>query len=214
MEERKFKNKKNYLFAFIIGTFVFIAIFFLTRSLSSIESDRIYSIQGEMAQDIFKDKLIYSFFDEHSCSEESFSQISKDLGYSGKIIDDLEKKLGKDDKNVLEQKKFYTLVLLEHLQFVKDYNDICHTSIPVLLFFYSNQKEKTQETEDMGRILDIIARDYPELVIYSFDVNLNSELITKIMNKYNITDSPIILVNEHSISGKITNLKEIEKYLN
>jgi hypothetical protein len=214
MQERKFKNKKNYLLAFIMGTFVFVAIFIFTNSLSSIESNRIYSIQGEMAQDIFKDKLIYSFFEEHPCSGESFSKISKDLGNSGRIIDDLERKLGKDDKNILEQKKFYTLILLEHFEFVKTYNKICNVSTPTILFFYSNKKEDINNNEEMGRILSIVANGHPEVVIYSFDINLDSELIKKLVNKYNVLDSPTIIVNEKTILGGITSFSSIEKYLN
>jgi hypothetical protein len=213
MQERKFKNKRNYLLALLIGTIIFIAIFLFTRSLSSIEFDRIYSVQGEMAQDIFKDKIAYSLFDENSCSDEFFSKISSDLRNSGRIIDDLETKLGKTDKNVLEQKKFYTLILLEHLEFVKNYDKVCNSSTPIILFFYSNKKEEIDKNENIGNLLNIVASNHPNLVIYSFDVNLDSDLIQKIMNKYHIIKAPALLINENVTLDETTNINEIEKYL-
>jgi hypothetical protein len=214
MEQRKIQSKKRYLLSFIIGTSIFCLIFILTNFLGRTELDRMYSINGEMAQDIFKDKLAYSFFNERTCSEEYFGKISRDLGYSGSIINNIEKKFGKEDKEVLEQKKFYTLVLLEHLEFLKDYNKNCNSSFQYILFFYSNQQNKYPQSEEAGRILDLISKDYPNLSIYSFDINLESELIQKLITKYNITKAPTVIIDDKFVIDEVKSIEEVKKYLN
>jgi glutaredoxin len=185
----------------------------LTTTISKVELGRVYSIQGEMAQDIFKDKLAYSFFEEKVCSQESFSQISKDLGYSGSIINSLEEKLGKEDERVLEQKKFYTLVLLEHLEFLKDYNSICNTSLDYILFFYSNQKGQYKSSENLGKMLDVLTVEKQNVSVYSFDINLDSELIEKLVKKYNITQAPTIVINGNVKLEEVQSINEVKSYL-
>lgn len=208
------QSKKRYLLSFIIGTAIFCLIFILTNFLGRTELNRMNSINEEMAQDIFKDKLAYSFFDERTCSEEYFGKISRDLGYSGSIINDIEKKFGKEDLGVLEQKKFYTLVLLEHLEFLKDYNKNCNSSFQYILFFYSNQKDKYEDSEEVGRMLDSLGKDYPNVSVYSFDINLNSDLIQKLVDKYNVTKAPLVIIDEKFVLEDIKNIEEVEKYLN
>ncbi len=212
--EREIQSKKRYLLAFLIGTSVFCSVFLLTLLISNSELSRVYSIQGEMAQDIFKDKLSYSFFQEQTCSQESFNQISRDLGYSGSIINELERKLGKDDERVLEQKKFYTLVLLEHLEFLIDYNKKCNTSLDYILFFYSNQKGQYKSSEDLGKILDVLVGKNKNLSVYSFDVNLEGDLMQKLKEKYNITKAPTIVINDKFYLEGVNSLNDLESYLN
>ncbi len=214
MEQREIQSKKRYLFAFLIGTTIFFLIFLLTFFISKQEVNRVYSIQGEMAQDIFRDKLIYSFFEEGNCSEESFNKISKDLGYSGSIINELERKIGKEDAEVLEQKKFYTLILLEHLEFLKEYNQKCNTSLNYILFFYSNKRGQFQSSEEAGKILDVLAQKNEKVSIYSFDVNLDSELIKLLKERYNITGTPTIIINEKISLRNVNSIEDIERYLN
>jgi len=208
------QSKKRYLISLLIGTSIFILILLLTNFIGKGELNNINSINGEMAQDIFKDKLVYSFFDEGNCSSETFGKISRDLGYSGTIINDLETKFGKDDPDVLEQKKFYTLVLLEHLEFLKDYNKKCNTSYQSILFFYSNKNEVSSKNENVGRILDIVSRDNKNLSIYSFDAELNSELIQRLIQRYNITQVPAVIIDEKFVLTSINNVEDINKYLN
>lgn len=213
MEPRKIQSKKRYLLSFMIGTIIFLGVFLLTNFLSNIELKRMDSITGTIAQDIFKDKLIYSFFNESECSEESFGKISRDLAISGNLINHLEEKLGKTDRNVLRQKETYTLILLEHLEFLKDYNIKCNAKNNNILFFYSNEDSKIQQSERVGRVLDVLGNKYPKLSIYSFDINLDVDLIKKLLEKYNISQAPSVLIDEKILLTEITSSEDIEKYL-
>jgi len=213
MEERKVKSKKRYLLAFLIATLVFIIGFVITYSISYLEYQRISSFQQQTSYAIFEDKLGYSFFDQELCSEDYFKKISADLRFQGRIIDDLEKKFGKNDKRVLFRKKFYTLIELEHFEFVKNMDEKCNLSIQTILFFYSNEPKDIDKSEDFGDFLTILYQRNNNLLIYSFDINLDSDLIENLKEKYNIEKSPTALVNEIYKITEIQKIEDVEKYL-
>lgn len=213
MVERKVQSKGRYFLAFVIGTIAFLFVFALTYGISYLEYQRISTSQQQTAYAIFEDKLGYTLFEQEVCSEEYFKQISEKLGFQGRIIDDLEKKFGKNDKNVLFRKKFYTLVELEHFEFVKTMNKECGFDIQTILFFYSNKPQDIEESEEFGEYLSTIYRRNPTLLIYSFDVNLDSTLIENLKEKYNIEESPTALVNEAYKITEIQNIEDVEKYL-
>ena len=214
MEQRKFASKKRYVAAIIIGTLAFLLVFTVSYSLSYLELQRVSSLQTGIGYGIFEDKLDYSFFNMSICDTGSFDKISQDLGFQGRIIDDLERKLGKQDEGVLVRKKFYSLIEIEHLEFVKTINLKCGKEIDTILFFYSNKESEISASEETGRILGVLFSRNEDLMIYSFDVDLASELVNKLEKKYNITNSPVIVINEKTKIEMPVNINEIEKYLN
>ena len=169
-------------------------------------------LQTGLAYDIFAHKLDYSLFDKE-CENESFEQVSRDLYFQGGIISDLEKRLGKNNKDILFRKKFYTLIELEHFEFVNTLNDKCDSDIRTILFFYSNEDEDIENAEKLGRLLSVVNGRNQKLHIYSFDVNLESELITDLKNHYGIESPQTIVINQKNILVNPENIDEIERYL-
>ena len=137
IKKREIQSKGRYLAAFLIGTGIFIFGFFLTFMISYFEFERISEFQDVTSYDIFYDRLSYSIFNEDICSKGSLKDVSRGLNFQGRIIDDLEKKFGKDNMEVLFRKKFYSLVELEHYDFVNQINLKCGNNISTILFFYS-----------------------------------------------------------------------------
>jgi hypothetical protein len=211
--QRTIQSKKRYLFAFLIGTFIFLFGFSLTYSISYLEFQRISNFQETTSYNIFQDKLEHSLFNEDICSINTFKKISEDLGFQGRIIDDLEKKFGKNNKEVLFKKKFYSLVELEHFEFINQINKECEKNIPTILFFYSNLDKDLEKGEDAGRILGVISERNKDLIIYSFDINLDSDLVKKLLEKYNIKKSPTIIINGKEKVENFKNINNVEKYL-
>jgi len=64
MERRKIDSKRRYLYAFLIGTAIFILGFLITYSVAYLEYQRLNSIQDPLSYQIFQHKLQYSFFGE------------------------------------------------------------------------------------------------------------------------------------------------------
>jgi len=214
MEKRAVKSKTRYILAFLIGTLIFVLGFALTYSIAHLEYQRIVQIQDPISYEIFNDKLKHTLFNKDICSEETFQEVSIDLAFQGGIIGRLEEKLGKDDEGVLFRKKFYSLIQLEHFEYVKSINKECDKNINTILFFYSNKKDDLKKSEGIGSILSVLyERNKEDLVIYSFDMNLNSELITLLKEKYDVETPVTIIINEEHILNQIDNLEQIESLL-
>ena len=213
MPKREFSSPRRYIFAFVIGTIIFILGFAATSWISSLEYKRVSQFQQEKAYEIFEDKLIFSFFNNTICTETALSKITTDLAFQGAMIDALEKEFGKNDPNVLFRKKFYTLTELEHFEFLKEMNEKCNfINTNILMFFYSNSDAEKEDSENVGRMLDNF-HNKDNVVIYSFDINLDSRIIEALRGKYNITKAPTVLINEEQKIVWPKNIKEIEIYL-
>ncbi len=213
MEERKFQSKKRYLWALVIGTAVFFLVFLMSYGISFLELQRVSNNQNILAYNIFSHKLDYTFFDNQICSPNAYEQLTNDFNFQRKIMGDLEEKLGRTNPAVIERKKFYTIIELEHLAFVQQLNKECKQGINILLFFYSNEEKDLKKSDDAGDILDVVYNRNPEnLIIYSFDINLDSSLISQLKEKYGVQTSPTVVVNGNRITAP-ENILVIEKYL-
>ena len=118
---RQIQSKRRYLLALMIGSIIFINGFVITSTILSIQLNRVSDLQDRTSYSIFEDKLNYRLFDEDICSTNNFIKISKDLGFQGASIGDLEERLGKNDDEVIFRKRFYSLVELEHFEFINEY---------------------------------------------------------------------------------------------
>ncbi|MEX2017384.1 MAG: hypothetical protein WD876_02835 [Candidatus Pacearchaeota archaeon] len=212
IKPREFQDKKRYLWAFLIGTALFILVFALTYLLSYVEFQRVSNTQTNLAYDLFSHKLSYTFFGSKICDESSFEQLTNDFNFQRAIIADLEVKLGKDNDIVIERKKFYTLIELEHFEFIQTLNKECNRGFDTILFFYSNEAKEAERNEDAGRLLDVVFNRNPEnLIIYSFDINLDTILIDDLKRKYGIGTAPTVVINGNSTVVNPTNINDIEK---
>ena len=212
--KREFTSKRRYLYAFLMGTAIFLIGFGITHGIAYMEYQRVVGMQDPLSYQIFQDKLQYSLFGEDICAEDTFQKISHDLNFQGQLIGDIEDTLGKNNKDVLFRKKFFTLIQLEHLEYIKLLNEECNKSINTILFFYSNEEEDIEESVELGELLSpVYQRNQENLALYSLDLNLDSEIMRKLKQKYNITRS-IVIVNEEERLTEINNIREIENYLN
>lgn len=212
--EREFQSKKRYVAAFIIGTILFIIGLLISYSLSYSEFRRISSLHDSLAYSIFEDKLDYSFFNSNLCSNETYMKVFEDLSYQGRIIDDLERKFGKDDESVLFRKKFYSLVEIEHFEFVNTLNQKCHLNISTILFFYSNDEKEIGNSEYVGGLLDYIVDENKNLVVYSFDYNIDSEVVKKLKLKYQVDKPFTLIVNNNFKIVAPSKVEDVNPYIN
>jgi hypothetical protein len=214
MEKRKYKDKKRYIYAAIIAAILFFLIIQASYFISYLQFERVASLQDPISYEIFGAKLEYSLFGKDVCAEDTFKEISTDLGYQGQLIGQLEEKFGVNDERVIFRKKFYTLIQIEHFEFIKIINEECNQSINSILFFYSNEAADLDNSEEMGNLLaPIYQRNKDHLVLYSLDLNLDSDIMENLLKKYNVGEEPVVIINENQRFTKINHISEIERYL-
>ena len=81
------------------------------------------------------------------------------------------------------------------------------------MFFYSNTQECRGIVNDKSFILSFLRNKYNSVRLYSFDINLNSEIVSFFVKNYKIDGCYAIVLNDKKITGNVTTSHDLEKYL-
>jgi len=208
MAEKRPLYLKRIIAAFIIATLIFIGGFLTSYIVSYSKYQSISISQEKLRYNLLNLDLEQKLMID-SCELFDIYLLSDELSRMGNIIGILEGRFGKLDSKVIEKKKIYTFLEVQHLLFIEEYNKKCNKSITTILFFYSNQEEFADDAEKIGYILSSLKTQEKEVMIYSFDYDLvGSNLINLLKKKYNLTNPNIIIING---VNKIENLQNIEE---
>lgn len=198
---------KNILISLAVAIVAFVFIFLIINVILLLNSDNVDDSQKRIEMELKSFAVERRLF-ESSCEFFNPYLIADDLEETGVFVSMLEKEFGKNDPKVNEQKKFYTLLEIEHFLSVKEYNQNCKGNFSTILFFYSNQEEYGEKAEEIGFILSTFKNKNPNLMIYSFDYDLDYRLIELLKEKYEIRFRNVIIINENE---KIHNLNSIDE---
>jgi hypothetical protein len=209
-EKRRFYGFRVGL-ALLITIIVFISIFFMSYGISYYKSRSVAVSQEKIHYSLLnyylKNQLMIS-----NCIYSVPSEFSTELDSVGNFITTLEKRFGKTSPEVLEQKKIYSMLELQHYNLIKTYNLECNKNISIIFFFYSNNANFVDSAERIGFILSSLKTQNKNVMIYSFDYDLDFDIIQLLKKKYNITEPNTILINEKVKLLKITNIDEVSRY--
>lgn len=200
---------QNLIIAFILGTVIFVAIFALSYTISYSKLKGVFETQEQLKKDILSYDLYGDFSGMH-CENFNPYNYTGEMDRIGGLIGVLEERLGKDNFRVREQKEIYSMLEARHFSYILDYNKYCRGQINTILFFYSNLPEYKRKSEDLGYILTTLKNKEPEIMIYSFDYDLNASIISTLTQKYNISESGQIVVNEYAQNSSLQYLDEIQ----
>jgi|SRR3989338_7502096 len=200
----------RYIASFIISTFVFLMFFLIANSVSYLNYREISSENNLILQSISHFDGVLS---EFTCNEGLLIDSSDKLDRVASKLTLLEKRFGKKDSRVLEQKKLYSELEYRHFNIVEKFNSVCNNSYVTVLFFYSNLNDRESESERMGFILTAFEReDADNVMIYSFDYDLNTSVTASLVMTYNVTRVPVAIVNGRD-ALYVRNIRELERYL-
>jgi len=200
----------RYFLSLIVTILLFILIFTITSSVAYYTYQTVSFQNNAIQEDIQELDLILN---ELSCDSELLFESSKKLEDSGIKISILEESFGENDERVLEQKKLYSELEIKHFEIVNQLNNRCDVEFITILFFYSNLDPFADPSAYMGYILSMFKYENPfRVMIYSFDIDLNSESIKDIKETYNITGVPITVINGEDLVY-VSNLRDLEEYL-
>src|SRR3989338_7511811 len=151
-----------------------------------------------------------TYLSAFSCDEKLLREASSKLDEVGSNVAFLEAKIGKGDERVMEQKKLYSALELEHSRIVDNFNAKCGANFTKIFFVYSNTNEK-DESEKTGFILTAYKNAHPETMIYSFDYDLESDAISSLKARYNVTSAPVVIVRGRSF--EISGINDVDSIL-
>lgn len=201
------------ILSLVITILVFIIALLASYSVSYSEYQKISQKQTETLYRILSFEVISSSTN-FSCDSFEAGILASGMDYMGSIINLLEKRFGKNDVRVLEQKKLYSVLEAEHFIYTKDFNKNCNSNITTILFFYSNENEFSFSADRIGSILSTLKSNRGgRIMVYSFDYNLNEDAVNAFKKIYNVTNPNTLVINEKEKIVNLQDLAKIEEFL-
>lgn len=212
---------KKYAYTFLITAAIFATAILASNYFSQKRVNEIKDIESRIAVDILASETQFSLLSELSCRDITSSFLSKELSNLGDKLSYTEQNRGSDDAEVLNLKKYYSLLQIKDFLLMQKVKERCGGKTLSLMYFYSNVEDKCDDCEKEGFVLTKLRQDYPELRVYSFDYDLDLSALQTLISVYNIEDrQPALLINDQvyygfksvdEIKDIIPALKEIDK---
>ncbi len=209
MEKRKMRKREinigKIVKVFVLTTLVFILGLMLGEKISEKKLMIAKQLNEDIKIKIMDINLLTEMLVANPCNNlAALNELTTLLGKEEQKITYLEKELGKNNEKVIEVKKMYTTLLLKHYFVLETIKEKCEKNITTILFFYSNQEPYISECEKQGYVLSYIKKHKPNIFVYAIDTNLDLATVKALINRYNVTIVPTIIVNGYKYEGFIS----------
>lgn len=204
-------NKKKYIIIFAITSGLFASVFLLVNFLDSTKRESISDLQRTITVDLIANETQFDLLKNAPCKAiEGESVLSRQMSELGRKLVYAEKTQGVDNKEVLELKKYYSLLEVKDYLLSQEVAQKCDIQIESIIYFYENNCE---DCDKQGYVLTELKRLYPWLRIYSFDRGLDFSIVKTFANLYDLSEkAPIIIIDGEKYAGFKT-VEEIEGYI-
>jgi hypothetical protein len=202
MTKRKI-DKGKYLAVLAVTTLVFIVGILLGNYFSSQKLAQIDHIGESLKTDTMAMELQYELIAEDPCPYVNSTPLAEELYEMASKLDYMENRLGEEDENVKDLKRYYSLLEIQHWLFMKKTNRECNASKSLILFFYTNEQD-CSDCKEQGFILTWLRRNYADVYIYSFDNALQNAAIDTLKSMYNIEGTPATVVDGKTYNSFVT----------
>lgn len=189
-------HKDRYIATFALATLCFIIGILIGNAITSSKIAKVESMEDKLKFDIMSLEIENLLATENPCSAIP-ETLEEQLGKTTIKISFLENQLGKDDLQVLELKKYYSLLEIRHWLFMQKRKERCGENYTLVLFFYSNKPENIDLSEKQGYVLDYLRNEYglERLKVYSLDYDLDLGVIKTLIEVYDITEVPSMIID-------------------
>jgi hypothetical protein len=211
MNHRQKIDMKKYITVFAITTLIFVAGILIGNYFSSQKLNQIDYIGQDLKTDTVAMELQYELIAENPCENINSTLLADELYEMASKLDYMENRLGEDNRDVTELKKYYSLLELRHWLFMKKTIKECNQSKSLLLFFYSNEEE-CKSCKEQGFILTWVRKNYDDVYVYSFDYTIPNTAVETIKRIYNVNGTPSVVVDKDTYN-RFIGKKELEQML-
>lgn len=211
---------KKYFMVLVITAMIFGTAIVFNNRVNNNRVEEITTIQDKIALDIAASETQFDLLQERSCDAFGESTLSRELGELAGKLAFAEERLGAKDEQVLQLKKYYSLLQVKDFLLNKKMSAKCGVKPITILYFYSNEGD-CEKCSTEGYVLTHLRETYPEVRVYSFDYHLAFPVIETLKTMYSLKgEFPILILNEkvtygfkeeQEIVDAIPALKELQK---
>ncbi|MFZ2151731.1 MAG: hypothetical protein WAV09_01335 [Minisyncoccia bacterium] len=202
----------KYILSFIITVSIFGAAFLLSDYLSNKKIENIKSIEQRISLDILSSETQFDLLREVQCSDVNASILSGEIGTLGDRLTRLESERGIADSETLYLKQYYSLLQIKDYLLSKRLSETCGSKNVFLIYLYGN-KANCPTCENQGYVLTEVRKNYPDLRVYSFDVELELSAIKTLLSVYKVENTlPALIIQGKPYYG-FKSLDELDALL-
>jgi hypothetical protein len=169
------------------------------------------TIENQLSIDTLSLETQFSLLEAAPCdSTASSTTLTSELADLGDRLAYTESQLGKNNVQVMQLKKQYSLLEIRDYLITKELGTACGTKPVTVLYFYSNTGD-CSECDKAGYALSYLHNTYPALRVYSFDYNLDLGALKTFITVNKVQGAlPAFVVNGKHSYG-FTSLEDLEK---
>jgi len=197
---RKRLDTRKFVIVLVFTTIIFFFGALLGFVTSSEKLSDVRDLQDSLRSDTLDLETLYAVLENNPCEFVNTTPLSDQLYDIAKRLDFMESQLGKDNDDVLQLKKYYSILQLRQWMFEERVQETCSENKSIILYFYNNEPGECSSCEEQGFILSYIREKHPETSIYSFDVRTESEAVQALVRRY-VDTTPTIVIDEKIIEG-------------
>jgi thiol-disulfide isomerase/thioredoxin len=204
------KNRRQFsLFkiaiTFAISLTIFLAGFALSEKLSQ---SRLQDLQQDInaLQSEYSSIEMLTLIDKTSgvsCEmyEEQILNFANETDTFGQKLELVANRLPAKNAEVINMKTNYWLMEIRDFFTLKQIETKCGKEYTTILYFYD---QTCEDCDYQGEMLRQVKEEYPEIMIYSFDVSNKDISIVKILSQiYNIKTVPTLIIGDKKIEEEV-----------
>jgi len=210
---RKQIETKKYGIVFIITVIIFVGAYIASNRFAQSRLNEIQSLGNKISLDLLSSETQFALLKESSCKVIDHSTaFSEELNNLTGKLSYMEESLGVGNAEVINLKKYYSLLQIKDYLLVKQVDKKCRIKPITIIYFYSN-KEACDDCKKEGYVLTTLREKYPELRIYSFDYNLDLSAIKTMRSIQGVTNTfPALVIGDKPYYG-FKSIEDIEKII-
>lgn len=203
------KRKKNTI-VLLITIGIFVSVFSLVGILNARKQKNISNLQTKITLDLIANETQFDLLKNAPCKSIKGSYVSKELEEIGNKLSYAEEAQGAETKNIVDLKKYYSLLQVKDYLLSQEIAKKCDIEIESIVYFY---EKDCSECIKQGYVLTELKKKYPWLRIYSFDRLLDFSIVETFAGLYDLSeDAPIIIIDGKKYSG-LKKVNEIEAFI-
>jgi hypothetical protein len=193
---------KKYIIALVITVTVFFSALYISNRFAAKRTAEVKAAEDKISLDILSSETQFALLKDSSCKAFDHSTaFSEELNSLVEKLSYMEQNLGNENADVINLKKYYSLLQIKDYLLVGQVNQKCGVKPITIIYFYSN-KGDCAECQKEGYVLTSLREEYPELRIYSFDYNLDLSAVKTMRSLYGVRNTlPALIIWDENYYG-------------
>ena len=198
-------NLSKYIITFVITALLFGGAFYLSNYFNNKKTESIKVTEDQISIDLLSSETQFDIFKQSSCDQIDGSILEGDLDTLGNRLRYMEGQIGIDNPEVVQLRKYYSILQIKDYLLMKNYNTNCNKKNVAILYFYSNN---CQDCVKQDYVLTDLRDTYPKLHIYYFDYNLDLSALKTLISLNKVSDqTPSFMINDKIYNGFMSSEK-------